>query len=64
MTCPYCKNEMRIVASAIVLEGDNTPAEQTKVFNQQTLACKNPKCTAAHTAEVLHLLNAAPAESE
>ncbi|MDL2215730.1 hypothetical protein LJB77_01470 [Ruminococcaceae bacterium OttesenSCG-928-N02] len=56
MICPYCKNEMRITGSSIVLQGDDTPAAQTKVYTKQTLACQNPKCN-HYTTDVLHLLH-------
>jgi hypothetical protein len=45
MKCPLCRVELRILKSRIVLENDDTPDEDTKVFREQDLTCTNKQCT-------------------
>lgn len=44
MECPLCKVELRILKTRIVLENDNTPDEETKVFSEMEMTCKNKSC--------------------
>lgn len=44
MTCPLCKIEMRIANSKNVVEHDNTPDEETKLYVVQELRCRNKQC--------------------
>ena len=44
MKCPLCDAELRIVKVRNVLENDNKPDVETKLFIEQDLACKNEKC--------------------
>ena len=45
MKCPLCQVEMRISRSKHVLENDDTPDVQTRLFVEQTLTCLNKQCT-------------------
>ena len=44
MKCPICQLEMRIFRSRNVLENDNTPDAETKLFIEQELKCMNKNC--------------------
>ena len=44
MLCPLCKCEMRIGATRTVVEGDNSPDTETKVYTEQDLGCRNTAC--------------------
>ena len=44
MKCPLCQVEMRICRSRNVLENDNTPDAETKLFIEQELKCLNKNC--------------------
>jgi hypothetical protein len=44
MKCPLCQVEMRISRSRNVLENDDTPNEETKLYIEQELTCLNKNC--------------------
>lgn len=44
MKCPLCDTEAYIKASRYVVEGDNDSEEETKLFNEQEVACRNKNC--------------------
>ena len=44
MKCPLCQVEMRITSTRNVVEHDDTPNEETKLFVVQDLSCLNEKC--------------------
>lgn len=44
MKCPLCQVEMRITRSRNVVENDDTPDKQTKLFVEQDLSCMNKSC--------------------
>lgn len=44
MQCPICKVEMRISRSHNVVENDDTPNEETKLYIVQDLSCMNRNC--------------------
>ena len=44
MKCPLCNLEMRIVRTRNILENDNTPDAETKLFVEQELKCMNKNC--------------------
>lgn len=45
MKCPKCNLEMRIVKTRNILENDNTPDAETKLFVEQDLSCLNKNCS-------------------
>lgn len=44
MKCPKCQVELRITRSRNVIENDNTPDAETKLFVEQELTCLNKGC--------------------
>ena len=44
MKCPLCQVEMRISKSRMVVENDDTPNEETKLYVEQELTCMNKGC--------------------
>ena len=44
MKCPLCQVEMRITRSRNVVEHDDTPNEETKLYVEQDLSCMNKTC--------------------
>lgn len=44
MTCPKCKIEARISQTKHVVENDDTPEKDTKLFIEQHFTCRNPQC--------------------
>ena len=44
MKCPLCSVEMRITKTRNILENDNTPDAETKLFTEQDLSCLNKTC--------------------
>lgn len=44
MKCPSCDTELRIIKSAYVTERDDTPDAPTRLFIEQSLACRNRNC--------------------
>ena len=44
MKCPLCQVEMRITRSRNVIENDDTPNEETKLYVEQELTCLNKSC--------------------
>jgi hypothetical protein len=44
MLCPKCKIEMRISASRYVVDHDDTPEAETKLYTQQDMVCRNKQC--------------------
>ena len=44
MKCPLCQVEMRIFRSRNVVENDDTPDVQTKLFILQDMSCRNENC--------------------
>ena len=44
MQCPLCNVEMRITAARNVLENDDTPNKETKLYIEQDLTCMNKRC--------------------
>ena len=45
MKCPVCQVELRITRSRNVVEHDDTPNEETKLFVEQELTCLNKSCS-------------------
>ena len=45
MKCPLCSLEMRITRTRNVVENDNTPDEDTKLFVVQEMSCMNKNCS-------------------
>ena len=45
MKCPLCDVEMRIVRTRNILENDNTPDAETKLFVEQEMKCMNKNCS-------------------
>lgn len=45
MICDKCNCEMMITNRTIEVTGDDTPKEQTEVYNVLTFACRNSKCS-------------------
>ena len=44
MKCPLCQVEMRISRSRNVVENDDTPDVETKLYVDQELKCLNRNC--------------------
>ena len=44
MKCPLCNVEMRITKTRNILENDNTPDAETKLYVEQDLSCMNKNC--------------------
>ena len=44
MKCPLCNLELRITKTRNVVEHDDTPNEETKLFVEQDLSCVNKNC--------------------
>lgn len=44
MKCPLCNVEMRITKFRNILENDNTPDAETKLYVEQDLTCLNKEC--------------------
>lgn len=44
MECPECGCRMKIERTYLEIEGDDSPALETKVYSVQELYCRNPKC--------------------
>ena len=44
MKCKSCGLEMLIQKSRVVVENDDTPDRETKVYNEMDLACRNLQC--------------------
>ena len=49
MKCPSCQVELRITRSRNVVEHDDTPNEETKLFVEQDLSCLNKSCANYNT---------------
>ena len=45
MKCPLCKIEMRISRTRNIIENDNTPDAETKLYIEQELKCLNKNCS-------------------
>ena len=45
MQCPLCKTELRILKSRHVLENDDTPEQNTKLFIEMDMGCMNKECS-------------------
>lgn len=45
MKCPLCNLEMRITKTRNILENDNTPDAETKLYVEQDLSCLNKNCS-------------------
>ena len=45
MKCPVCQVEMRISRSRNVVENDDTPDKETKLYIDQDLMCLNKNCS-------------------
>lgn len=45
MKCPLCNVEMRITKTRNILENDNTPDAETKLFVEQDMSCMNKDCS-------------------
>ena len=52
MKCPLCNTEAFIKASKYVVEGDSAANEETKLFIEQSMVCRNPNCK--NYGEVIH----------
>lgn len=44
MICPMCQLEMRITSTRNVVENDDTPEAETKLYVEQDLSCMNRQC--------------------
>ena len=44
MKCPLCQLELRITRARNIVENDDTPDEETKLFVVQELSCLNKNC--------------------
>lgn len=44
MKCPLCQLEMRIIRSRNIVENDNTPDAETKLYIEQDFSCMNRNC--------------------
>ena len=44
MKCPECELDLRITNSRNVVENDDTPEKETKLFVIQSLSCMNRQC--------------------
>ena len=44
MKCPLCDLEMRITHSRNVVENDDTPDRETKLYKIQDMSCMNKNC--------------------
>ena len=49
MKCPLCQVELRITRSRNVVEHDDTPNEETKLYVEQELSCLNKGCANYNT---------------
>ena len=49
MKCPSCQVGLRITRSRNVVEHDDTPNEETKLFVEQDLSCLNKSCANYNT---------------
>ena len=49
MKCPLCQVELRITNSRYVIEDDETPEVNTKLFIEQDLSCLNKNCNNYNT---------------
>lgn len=45
MKCPLCQVELRITRSRNIVENDDTPDAETKLYVEQTLTCLNKNCS-------------------
>ncbi len=45
MKCPVCQLEMRISRSYNIVENDDTPDKETKLYVLQDMSCRNENCT-------------------
>lgn len=45
MKCPVCDTELRITKVRHVLENDDSPEKETKLYVEQELSCVNKGCT-------------------
>jgi len=45
MKCPLCQVEMRITRSRNVIENDDTPNEETKLYVEHDMTCLNRSCS-------------------
>ena len=45
MRCPLCRLEMRITRSRNIVENDDTPDEETKLYVEQEVSCMNKNCS-------------------
>lgn len=45
MKCPLCDVELRITKSRMLVENDDTPNEDTKLYIEQVLTCLNNNCS-------------------
>ena len=44
MKCPLCNIDMHITGSKNIIEHDDTPNEETKLYRLQELRCRNENC--------------------
>ena len=44
MICPKCGVAAQIARAKIVVEGDDSPERETKVYTVQEFVCRNPAC--------------------
>lgn len=44
MKCPLCSIEMAIKGSRHVVSGDKSPDEETKLYIEQDMTCRNKNC--------------------
>ena len=45
MVCPKCGLEARISSSRYVVKNDDTAEKPTELYIEQTMVCRNDKCT-------------------
>lgn len=49
MKCPLCQVELRITRSRNMVENDDTPNKETKLYVEQELSCLNQNCANYNT---------------
>lgn len=44
MKCPLCNLEMGSLANRMVVENDDTPEKETKLYIEHEMSCRNKTC--------------------
>lgn len=45
MKCPLCNIEMGSISNRMVVENDDTPDIETKLYTEHDMACRNKSCS-------------------